>query len=73
MKERLDWPVASRIGHRHAPDDACARVRDRFTDEELTDLTLAIAPINGIDRMNVALGVEGGGCRPGNFNQRKAA
>jgi alkylhydroperoxidase family enzyme len=38
----------------HVPDEAFEQVRPHFTDEELTNLTLAIATINAWNRFGVA-------------------
>jgi AhpD family alkylhydroperoxidase len=45
------------IGEGHAPDDVYEEVRQRFTEEELVNLTLAIVSINGWNRLCIAFRV----------------
>jgi AhpD family alkylhydroperoxidase len=51
----LAWTEAiTLIGEGHAPDDVYEEVRQRFTEEELVNLTLAIVTINGWNRLSIA-------------------
>ena len=48
----------------HVPDEVYERVRQVFTEKELADLTLAIAAINGWNRLNIAARTPAGTYRP---------
>lgn len=62
----LEWTEAvTRIADGHVPDDVYERVRKRFTEEELVDLTLAVANINTWNRLNVAFRTVPGSYRAG--------
>ena len=51
----LAWTEAvTKIREGHVSDEAYERVRKFFTEKELADLTLAIAAINGWNRLNIA-------------------
>ena len=51
----LAWTEAVTIlEHREVPDDVIEQARAAFSEQELVDLTLAVATINGINRFNVA-------------------
>ena len=51
----LDWTEAlTLVAERHVPDEVYERVREQFSEEELTNLSLAIVAINGWNRLNVA-------------------
>jgi AhpD family alkylhydroperoxidase len=51
----LAWTEAvTLINEGHAPDDVYEEVRQRFTEEELVNLTLAIVSINGWNRLAIA-------------------
>jgi AhpD family alkylhydroperoxidase len=51
----LAWTEAiTLIADGHAPDDVYEEVRQRFTEEELVNLTLAIVTINGWNRLSIA-------------------
>src|SRR5581483_8189709 len=41
------------IGETHAPDDVYEEVHQRFTDEELVNLTMAVVTINGWNRLSI--------------------
>jgi AhpD family alkylhydroperoxidase len=50
----LAWTEAlTLVADTHAPDEVHAEVRKQFTDKELVDLTLAIATINGWNRLTI--------------------
>jgi AhpD family alkylhydroperoxidase len=50
----LAWTEAvTLIGETHASDGAHEEVRQRFTDEELVNLTMAIVTINGWNRLAI--------------------
>ena len=51
----LAWTEAlTLIADTHAPDDVFEEVRAQFSDREIADLTLAIAAINGWNRLSIA-------------------
>lgn len=61
----LEWTEAvTLVAEDHIPDDVYERVRPHFTDEELTNLTLAIATINSWNRLNVAFRTPAGSYKP---------
>lgn len=50
----LEWTEAiTLISQEHAPDSIYEKVRQRFTEEELVHLTLAIIAINGWNRLAI--------------------
>ena len=49
------------------PDDVYEEVRKEFSEEEIIDLTLAVATINSWNRINIALRTEAGGYQPGQW------
>jgi AhpD family alkylhydroperoxidase len=50
----LAWAEAvTLIGETHAPDALYAEARERFSEEELVNLTLAIVTINGWNRLAI--------------------
>jgi AhpD family alkylhydroperoxidase len=55
------------LGDGHVPDEIFAQVRNEFTDEELIDLTLAIAMINSWNRINIAFRTTPGTYQPGQW------
>jgi AhpD family alkylhydroperoxidase len=64
----LEWTEAvTRVAETHVPDDVYERVRRHFTDEELVDLTLAVANINAWNRLNIAFRTVAGNYRPGMY------
>lgn len=66
----LAWTEAiTMISEGHAPDAVYEEVRQRFTEEELVNLTLAIVSINGWNRLCVGFRVVPGTYQPG---QKKA-
>ncbi len=51
----LEWTEAvTLITNGHVPDEVYEKVRPHFSEKELSDLTLAIAAINGWNRLNIA-------------------
>jgi alkylhydroperoxidase family enzyme len=51
----LAWTEAiTRISEGHAPDDVFDQARQHFSDEELSNLTIAIIAINGWNRLAIA-------------------
>ena len=51
----MAWTEAiTLIGEGHASDEVYEEVRQRFTEEELVNLTLAIVAINGWNRLSIA-------------------
>ena len=51
----------------HVPDDVYEEVRKEFSEEELIDLTLAVASINSWNRLNIAFRTTAGSYQPGQF------
>src|SRR5262249_14647753 len=61
----LEWTeTVTRVAETHVPDDVYERVRQHFTDQELVDLTLAVANINAWNRLNIAFRTVAGNYRP---------
>jgi AhpD family alkylhydroperoxidase len=51
----LAWTEAiTLIGEGHVPDEVYEHVKQRFTEEELVNLTLAVVAINGWNRLAIA-------------------
>ena len=66
-KERaaLAWTESlTRIAETHAPDEDFEEVRTHFDDQELADLTWAIAAINTWNRISIALRTTPGSYKP---------
>jgi AhpD family alkylhydroperoxidase len=62
----LAWTEAiTLINHDHAPDELYAAVRQRFTEEELVHLTLAIVAINGWNWLAIGFRTVPGAYQPG--------
>jgi AhpD family alkylhydroperoxidase len=51
----------------HVPDDVYDEVRKEFSEEELIDLTLAVAAINTWNRLNIAFRTTPGTYQPGQW------
>jgi AhpD family alkylhydroperoxidase len=65
----LAWTEAiTLISHDHAPDDVYATVQQRFTEEELVHLTLAIVAINGWNRLAISFRAVPGTYQPGTLH-----
>ena len=60
------------IGEGHVPDEVFAEAKKEFSDEELIDLTLAVAMINSWNRINIAFRTTPGGYQPGQWNAAAA-
>ena len=61
----LAWTEAlTLIADTHAPDDVFEEVRAQFSDREIADLTLAIAAINGWNRLSIAFRTKVGTYKP---------
>lgn len=55
-KERaaFEWAEAvTKLGEQGVPDDVYSRVREEFSEKEITDLTFAIAAINAWNRLAI--------------------
>ena len=54
----LEWTEAvTLIAENHVPDDVYERVKQQFSDDELANLTLAIATINSWNRLSISFRV----------------
>lgn len=51
----------------HVPDEVFEQARKEFSDEELIDLTLAIASVNSWNRLNIAFRTTPGTYQPGQW------
>jgi AhpD family alkylhydroperoxidase len=61
----LAWAEAvTRISETHAPDDVYEQARRQFGEKELVDLTLAVAAINGWNRLAISFRVTPGSYQP---------
>ena len=61
----LAWTEAvTRIGDGHVPDEVFDHVQKHFTDKELVDLTLAVATINGWNRLAISFRAVPGSYKP---------
>jgi alkylhydroperoxidase family enzyme len=70
----LTWTEAVTVlEHQQVPDDVYEQARQQFTEAELIDLTLAVASINGWNRLNVALRTVPGDYRPRGVSQNVIA
>ena len=70
----LEWTEAvTLVADTHVPDEVYERVRQHFSEEELIDLTLAVAQINVWNRLNVAFRTVAGNYRPGMYKEWMAA
>jgi len=66
----LAWTEAvTKVSETHVPDSVYEEARQRFTEEELVNLTLAIVSINGWNRLCISFRVVPGGYQPGMFNK----
>jgi AhpD family alkylhydroperoxidase len=51
----LGWSEAvTHIADGHVPDEVYEQARERFNEQQLADLTLAVVAINGWNRLNIA-------------------
>jgi AhpD family alkylhydroperoxidase len=70
----LEWTEAlTLVSETRAPDDIYERVRGQFSENELAHLTLAIASINALNRLNIAARTVPGDYVPGMFAKLHAA
>lgn len=70
----LEWTEAvTLVAQTRVPDDVYERVKQHFSEQELIDLTLAIAQINAWNRLNVAFRTVAGNYRPGMYKDWIAA
>jgi AhpD family alkylhydroperoxidase len=64
----LAWAESiTQLGEGHVPDDVYDKARKEFSEEELIDLTLAVASINSWNRMNIAFRTTPGTYQPGQW------
>lgn len=64
----LAWAEAVTVlKENEVSDDVYNEARQHFSEEELVDLTLAVAVINSWNRINVAFRTEAGNYQPGQF------
>jgi AhpD family alkylhydroperoxidase len=69
----LEWTEAvTRVADSHVPDEVYERVKRHFSEQELIDLTLAIANINTWNRLNVAFRTVPGTYRAGMYKNMPA-
>jgi AhpD family alkylhydroperoxidase len=70
----LAWTEAvTLVSESHVPDSVYNEVRQRFTDEELANLTLAIVAINGWNRLMVSFRAVPGSYQPHAAHQQRVA
>lgn len=61
----LAWTEAvTLVGEDHVPDEVYEQARQRFTDEELVNLTLAVITINGWNRIAISFRMVPGEYQP---------
>ncbi len=65
----LEWAEAvTELGNGHVPDEVFEKVKKEFSEEELIDLTLAVAAINTWNRLNIAFRTTPGSYQPGQWS-----
>ncbi len=65
----LAWAEAvTLIADTHAPDELYEQVRRHFSEEELANLTFALAAINGWNRLAISMRTEPGTYQPATHN-----
>lgn len=70
----LEWTEAvTLVAETHVPDEVYERVKQHFTEQEVMELTLAIAQINLWNRLNVAFRTVPGSYRAGMYKEWMAA
>jgi AhpD family alkylhydroperoxidase len=70
----LEWTEAvTLVAETHVPDEVYERVRQHFSEQELMELTLAVAVINTWNRLNVAFRTVPGHYRAGMYKEWIAA
>lgn len=61
----LEWTDAlTLVADNHVPDELYKRTRQQFNEQELADLTLAVAQINAWNRIAISTRVEPGSYQP---------
>ena len=71
-RSALAWAEAvTLISHSHVPDEVYQQARQKFADDELAKLTLAIVAINGWNRFGIAFRATPGKYQP--IHQHEAA
>jgi AhpD family alkylhydroperoxidase len=66
----LEWAEAlTMIFDNHAPDDLWERVRKHFSEDEMIDLSLAIAQINAWNRLSISFRSVPGTYQPGQYSK----
>lgn len=64
----FEWAEAvTLLNNREVPDEVYERARKQFSEEELIDLTFAVAAINTWNRFNIAFRTPAGSYQPGQF------
>lgn len=67
-KAALAWAEAvTKLEGHEVPDDVYEMAKKEFSDEELVDLTLAVAAINTWNRFNIAFRTPAGSYQPGQW------
>ena len=67
-KAALGWAESvTKLEHQEVPDEVYEMAKKEFSDEELVDLTLAVATINTWNRFNIAFRTPAGSYQPGQF------
>ncbi len=70
----LEWTEAlTHISRTHAPDDAFERLRARFSEREVVDLTWAIAAINAWNRLAISFRAQPGQYKPPKHQRAETA
>jgi AhpD family alkylhydroperoxidase len=66
----LAWTEAvTKVSESHVPDSVYEEVRQRFSEEELVNLTLAIVTINGWNRLSISFRAIPGEYHPGEIRK----
>jgi AhpD family alkylhydroperoxidase len=69
----LEWTEhLTLIAGRGVPDELYARVREHFSEEEIVNLTLAVAQINSWNRLVITVRAPAGTYQPGQVRQAAA-
>lgn len=64
----LAWAEAvTLVTEGHVPDEVYEEAKKQFSEQELIDLTFAVATINSWNRLNIAFRTEAGTYQPGQF------
>jgi AhpD family alkylhydroperoxidase len=66
-RERAALAWAEAVTKCEVPDDVYAEVKDQFSEEEMVDLTLAVASINTWNRFNISFPQKAGTYQVGQF------